>query len=323
MEDDNKDEMILYKYMTLERFLGSFDDYMAGKAYFADWSRMNDPMEGYFRLPNLWNRDEKYTVYEKLRSTKICSLAKSGVNLALWANYAGNHTGVCVGFIINHDATIDEVEVDYRDNLSLTQEEERTAQVILGRKRKDWEYEHEYRLLVAADEAGMRNIGTVKGIILGRDCPLRHLSSVLKEEAKAKFRKIVIKAGEVQTPLPSIDTPEYGSNAEWEYEIAEKHVTLLEYLGTATAVTVPKELKNNPVVAVSEEAFFLRNSIISVIIPESVTSIGESAFVSCSSLTSINIEDGNKNYCSVDGVLYNKDRTTLIQYPNGKKGRFL
>ena len=30
----------------------------------------------------------------------------------------------------------------------------------------------------------------------------------------------------------------------------------------------------------------------------------------------------NSNYCSVDGVLFNKDKTTLIQYPGGKQGAY-
>ena len=57
-------------------------------------------------------------------------------------------------------------------------------------------------------------------------------------------------------------------------------------------------------------------------IPNSVTSIGERAFYECSSLTSINVASDNSNYCSLDGVLFNKDKTTLIQYPGGKQGAY-
>jgi len=40
----------------------------------------------------------------------------------------------------------------------------------------------------------------------------------------------------------------------------------------------------------------------------------------CESLKSINVASGNKNYCSVDGILYNKDKTTLYACPQGKTG---
>ena len=55
----------------------------------------------------------------------------------------------------------------------------------------------------------------------------------------------------------------------------------------------------------------------SVNIPSSVTKIGEGAFQGCISLTSIEVAAGNMNYCSVNGVLFDKDKTTLIQYPLG------
>ena len=56
----------------------------------------------------------------------------------------------------------------------------------------------------------------------------------------------------------------------------------------------------------------------SVTIPNSVTSIGSSAFYGCSGLTSINVVSGNTHYSSIDGVLYNYVQDTLIQCPGAK-----
>ena len=60
----------------------------------------------------------------------------------------------------------------------------------------------------------------------------------------------------------------------------------------------------------------------SIIIPDSVTHIEQNAFSGCKGLTSINVSPDNSNYCSVDGVLFNKDKTTIIQYPGGKQGAY-
>jgi len=59
-----------------------------------------------------------------------------------------------------------------------------------------------------------------------------------------------------------------------------------------------------------------------VTIPNGVTSIGDYAFHSCTALTAIDVNAANANYASVDGVLYDKTITTLIQYPGGRAGAF-
>ena len=65
-------------------------------------------------------------------------------------------------------------------------------------------------------------------------------------------------------------------------------------------------------------AFYNCSNITSVTIPDSVTSIGERAFDNCTSLTEIIVDEDNEYYCSIDGVLFSKDKTELIVYPAGK-----
>ena len=61
---------------------------------------------------------------------------------------------------------------------------------------------------------------------------------------------------------------------------------------------------------------FSRDSIRSVVVKQGVTSIWENAFWGCSSLTGIWVGEGNLNYSNDDkGVLYNKEKTELIQCP--------
>ncbi len=55
-------------------------------------------------------------------------------------------------------------------------------------------------------------------------------------------------------------------------------------------------------------------------IPKSVTAINSEAFKNCTSLTAISVDTANAKYSSDEyGVLFNKDKTTLIQYPLGNK----
>jgi hypothetical protein len=62
-------------------------------------------------------------------------------------------------------------------------------------------------------------------------------------------------------------------------------------------------------------AFYGCTGLTSVTIPNSVTSIDTTAFDGCTGLTGFNVDDGNTIYSSVDGVLFNKNETTLLKYP--------
>ena len=74
---------------------------------------------------------------------------------------------------------------------------------------------------------------------------------------------------------------------------------------------------NSQLTSIGENAFYYCNSLTSITIPDTVTSIGDYAFHNCSSLTSIEVDQTNTTYSSEDGVLFNKAKTTLIQYPIG------
>ena len=81
-----------------------------------------------------------------------------------------------------------------------------------------------------------------------------------------------------------------------------------------TSITIP-----DSVASIGGFAFYGCTSLTSIIIPDSVTSIGNSVFYGCTSLISISVDTGNAYYASLDGVLFNKGKTRLIQYPAGKK----
>jgi hypothetical protein len=103
-----------------------------------------------------------------------------------------------------------------------------------------------------------------------------------------------------------------------------------------TSLTLPQTIK-----VLENSVFHDCKSLISLVIPASVTSIGIDAFSGCTQLSSITIpssvrslepyafkgcaglkefivESGNPQFYSLDGVLFNKDRATLLAFPTNK-----
>ena len=74
---------------------------------------------------------------------------------------------------------------------------------------------------------------------------------------------------------------------------------------------------SNSVLSINMFAFYGCGGLTDITIPESVINIDRRMFEHCYSIKSINVDANNKNYSSLDGVLFNKDKTELIKYPNG------
>ena len=69
---------------------------------------------------------------------------------------------------------------------------------------------------------------------------------------------------------------------------------------------------------IGDGAFTWCEKLSAVTIPAGVKKIEPAAFSACSNLQTITVADGNTNYVGGDGVLFNKEKTTLMQYPAGR-----
>ena len=79
--------------------------------------------------------------------------------------------------------------------------------------------------------------------------------------------------------------------------------------------TLPSDLQK-----IGNGAFLWCGGMASVTIPAGVTEIGRGAFANCENLTAINVAAENAHYISEDGILFNKEKTELVQYPAGRSG---
>jgi len=76
------------------------------------------------------------------------------------------------------------------------------------------------------------------------------------------------------------------------------------------------------VTTIQNRAFECCPNLTSITIPSSVTSIGTSPFPGCVNLVSINVDANNALYTDIDGVLFDHNKTKLIQYPCGHSNTY-
>lgn len=74
------------------------------------------------------------------------------------------------------------------------------------------------------------------------------------------------------------------------------------------------------VASIGVGAFYGCENLTSIDIPASVTSIGVAAFYECNNITSYTVAQKNPNYTSIDGVIYDKALSNIIEVPNNIKG---
>ncbi len=133
---------------------------------------------------------------------------------------------------------------------------------------------------------------------------------------------------------------------DFTYTNNTTHITITGYTGAGGAVVIPSSIVGLDVTGIGNQAFYFKTTVTGITIPASVASIGNFAFYGCSGLTSLSIPSSvtsigtyafsycsalpaitvngsNPSFSSLDGVVFNKLGTTLIQYPGGKTGAYV
>ena len=163
---------------------------------------LNDPMEGYYRAST---RLKKYTEFDyvasQILSAKvrigICSLSDTCDNELMWAHYASNYSGICVGYRprrllaslpsdvslvrLGYDSAPPEIGIHDSDAPPLA------ARKILSHKKASWAYEREWRILGPQGKLPFQD-DCIAEIRLGKLIERRHKDQLLEIARAAKIR---------------------------------------------------------------------------------------------------------------------------------------
>jgi BspA type Leucine rich repeat region (6 copies) len=92
-------------------------------------------------------------------------------------------------------------------------------------------------------------------------------------------------------------------------------IIITRYLGPGGVVVAPSAINSLPVTGIGSTAFRNCSNLTSVTIASTVTNIESGAFLGCTRLAAISVDPMNQFYSSANGVLFDRNQSTLIQYP--------
>ncbi len=113
------------------------------------------------------------------------------------------------------------------------------------------------------------------------------------------------------------------SSDDFIYNNTGSAIFISEYIGTDAKIIIPETIEGLPVTEFSSHVFSENEKIEYIQFPSGTSNIDPNMFYLCSSLTEIVVPESNPYYTTEKGVVYNKDKTTLISYPCGKSGHFI
>ncbi|HQK74382.1 MAG TPA: leucine-rich repeat domain-containing protein, partial [Clostridiales bacterium] len=111
-----------------------------------------------------------------------------------------------------------------------------------------------------------------------------------------------------------------GNGEKLRFKEAPGGYALYRYKGVSsvTSFSVPDEYGGRPVVEILDFALANAEYLTSIRIGKNIAAIGEWAFTNSQKLAAFDVDPANTRFVSVDGILYTKDMTQLVAYPNAK-----
>ena len=148
------------------------------------------------------------------------------------------------------------------------------------------------------------------------------LQSLLDAKKAAKKKPLELTHGEIKQAIAngadvllSLHSDLLKSDTSTGYVITKVNAApkKTETIQLEKEYTIPRKVR-----VIQDFAFRRNTEVETIFIHSKIEKIGIGAFFDCKNLSGIVVDEENPYFCSEDGILYNKDKTCLIQFPANK-----
>jgi hypothetical protein len=188
----------LFRYRSLTREEDAveqeLDSILKKYLFCSAFTRMNDPMEGFYRPSRVLSGMPDYgDIVREITTGKsnvgIACFTETYEDVLMWTHYAGNYAGMCLSYSakellagLPHHASL--ARVAYVDEPPLVfpsqvSNASNAATYILSQKKLNWAYEREWRVLGPVGPVKIGRVQAVKAIYFGSRVNLQHRRRIL------------------------------------------------------------------------------------------------------------------------------------------------
>lgn len=139
---------IIFKYRNFKNFEYTEDIFVNDRLYLPFSKDLNDPFEG--GNVDYISEIDREKFYDNIKKCRILSLSQDCFSAPLWAHYAAECSGICIGFT-TFETFKNIVKIEYENTIDKklwwSVDPENAFEKEFLYKYEDWSYEKEYRLI--------------------------------------------------------------------------------------------------------------------------------------------------------------------------------
>lgn len=202
----------LYRYRSLRDFDREINAIESASLHCAAYSDLNDPMEGLYSSTVLQRKSKHFEeiraiVADKQSAHGICSFSEVNNNELMWAHYANEFRGICIGYSFGSLLSrlpddVEFVRLNYSEKAPTLQTlmgPVHSARRALSCKSYKWLYEREWRMFARQGLSYYNDVHCVRTVYLGSRIDPKNATII-----KQKMDRLNIEVKEMQLDVYSV-----------------------------------------------------------------------------------------------------------------------